>query len=215
MTEDDWLTYEQPQPMLRHVRERVTARKLRLFAVACCRRIWPMLTDERSRHAVEVAEHVADGQVRRKEQAAAALAARAAGALTNPPAALAAASAVCYASPKSFCWIVAESTANAAATAAAVLGGSWYSEQAAQAALVREICGNPFRRIAFDLSWLTATVSRVAAAIYDQRQFEGLPILSDALEEAGCTDEAILTHCREPGEHVRGCWVLDSILGKE
>jgi hypothetical protein len=55
----------------------------------------------------------------------------------------------------------------------------------------------------------------MARTIYEDRRFEFLPFLADALEEAGCTDASILNHCREPGEHVRGCWLLDLILGKE
>jgi hypothetical protein len=55
---------------------------------------------------------------------------------------------------------------------------------------------------------------KIARAIYDGRAFERMPILADALEDAGCGDADILRHCREPGEHVRGCWVVDLLLGK-
>lgn len=65
------------------------------------------------------------------------------------------------------------------------------------------------------LSWNTATIPKLAQSIYDTRRFADLPILADALEEAGCTDEGILRHCRRPAEHVRGCWVLDLLLGKQ
>jgi hypothetical protein len=65
------------------------------------------------------------------------------------------------------------------------------------------------------LHWNGNTVSKMAQAIYGDRAFEHLPILADALEEAGCTDAAILDHCRQPGEHVRGCWVVDLLLGKK
>jgi hypothetical protein len=83
---------------------------------------------------------------------------------------------------------------------------------------IRDIFGNPFRPVAVDPDWLTwngGTVPKLAQAIYDQRRFQDLPILADALEEAGCTNADILNHCRQPGEHVRGCWVVDLVLGKE
>ena len=64
-------------------------------------------------------------------------------------------------------------------------------------------------------AWLTATVRSIAAAIDRDRAFDRLPILADALEEAGCTNADVLLHCRQPGEHVRGCWVVDLVLGKE
>ena len=75
----------------------------------------------------------------------------------------------------------------------------------------------PFRPVSLDPSWLTwhnATIPKIAHAIYDDRAFDRLPILADALEAAGCTDTQILDHCRRPGEHVGGCWVVDALLGK-
>jgi hypothetical protein len=91
----------------------------------------------------------------------------------------------------------------------------------AQVALLRDVCGDPFRRSALDPACLPTTVSALAQAAYENRfQPSGhlypsrLGVLSDALEEAGCTDEAVLSHLRSPGPHVRGCWVLDLILGK-
>jgi hypothetical protein len=85
---------------------------------------------------------------------------------------------------------------------------------------LRSVCGllrelfNPFH-IGVDAAWQTTTVVRLAQAIYDGATFEHLPILADALEEAGCTDAAVLRHCRGPGPHVRGCWVVDRLLGKK
>ena len=64
------------------------------------------------------------------------------------------------------------------------------------------------------LAWNDGAIRKMAQAIYDARAFDRLPLLADALEDAGCTDAAILSHCREPGEHVRGCWVVDLLLGK-
>jgi hypothetical protein len=64
-------------------------------------------------------------------------------------------------------------------------------------------------------AWNGGTIQQLARTIYDDHTFERLPILADALEEAGCTDAAILGHCRGPGPHVRGCWVVDLLLGKQ
>lgn len=73
---------------------------------------------------------------------------------------------------------------------------------------------HPSLSLALNPSWLTSTVTQLAQAISDDRAFGRLPILADALEEAGCTNADVLTHCRQPGEHVRGCWVVDLLLGK-
>jgi hypothetical protein len=84
---------------------------------------------------------------------------------------------------------------------------------AEQADLLRELFGNPFRPVAFDPAWRTDTAVTLARQMYDSRDFGAMPILADALQDAGCEDEAILLHCREPGAHVRGCWVCDLVLG--
>ena len=78
----------------------------------------------------------------------------------------------------------------------------------------QDIFGNPFRSVAFDPRWRTEHTVGLAAKMYDDREFAAMPILADALEEAGCENADILTHCREPGVHVRGCWVADLVLGK-
>jgi hypothetical protein len=83
--------------------------------------------------------------------------------------------------------------------------------------LVREVAGNPFRPARIDPAWLSwngETVVHIARSIYDERAFGRLPILADALEDAGCDDTDILNHCRGDGPHVRGCWVVDLLLGK-
>jgi hypothetical protein len=80
--------------------------------------------------------------------------------------------------------------------------------------LLRDIFGNPFRPLTFSPVWKTSAALSLAATIYDERTFDHLPILADALEDAGCNDAAILSHCRRPGPHARGCWVVDVVLGK-
>jgi len=80
-----------------------------------------------------------------------------------------------------------------------------------------DIAGNAAGSVAVEPAWLAwnhGTVPAIARHVYDDRAFHDLPILADALEDAGCTDAAFLDHCRQPGEHVRGCWVVDLMLGK-
>ncbi|OAI55152.1 hypothetical protein AYO44_00105 [Planctomycetaceae bacterium SCGC AG-212-F19] len=72
----------------------------------------------------------------------------------------------------------------------------------------------PYRSVAVDPAWRTGNVVALAQTIYDERPFDRMPILADALEDAGCTSADVLDHCRQPGEHVRGCWVVDLLLGK-
>jgi hypothetical protein len=82
-------------------------------------------------------------------------------------------------------------------------------------ALIREVFGNPFRRVKPNPVWLTSDVSALARGIYDERAFDRMPILADALQDAGCTNEEVLNHCRDAkATHVRGCWVVDLVLEK-
>jgi hypothetical protein len=80
---------------------------------------------------------------------------------------------------------------------------------------MRCIFGNPFRPVVVDPCWLTFTVTALANGIYADKAFDRLPILADALQDAGCENIDVLNHCRLPGEHARGCWVVDTLLGKE
>jgi hypothetical protein len=87
-------------------------------------------------------------------------------------------------------------------------------EREAQVPLLRDIFGNPFRPVTLEPAWLTSEVKTLAQTIYNDRTFERLPELADALAGAGCSNPDILSHCRGPGPHVRGCWVVDLVLGK-
>jgi hypothetical protein len=89
------------------------------------------------------------------------------------------------------------------------------NESACQCDLLRDVFGNPFRSVTLDPSWRSPTTTSLANVIYAERRFDDMPVLADALEEAGCTNDDILDHCRGPGPHVRGCWVVDLILGKQ
>jgi hypothetical protein len=92
------------------------------------------------------------------------------------------------------------------------------AERAAQTASLHCLLGNPVQKTMIDpavLAWNDSTVCKIALAIYQERAFERLPILADALEDAGCDNLDILNHCRGEGPHVRGCWVVDLLLGKQ
>jgi hypothetical protein len=105
-----------------------------------------------------------------------------------------------------------------AAAASGEAYGAPDEERFMQAELLRDVCGNPFRPVTFGPFWLRwngGIVGHLARQIYEERRFGEMPVLGDALEDAGCADEDILAHCRGPHEHVRGCWVLDLLLGKE
>ena len=81
--------------------------------------------------------------------------------------------------------------------------------------VIRDIFGNPFRPVAIDPAWRTTTAVAIGKGMYDSRDFSAMPILADALQDAGCDNDDVLAHCRaENGIHVRGCWVVDLVLGK-
>jgi hypothetical protein len=103
-----------------------------------------------------------------------------------------------------------------AADNAASANGNPRSEWAVQVAIVKDIFGSQFRPVAFSPTWRTSTAVTVARQMYDAREFSAMPILADALQDAGCDSDDVLNHCREVGAvHVRGCWVVDGVLGKE
>jgi hypothetical protein len=223
MSEADWLACTDPTPMIRLVVEHPDDRKCRLLACAACRLIWDLLPDPRSRHAVEVAERFADGQASFKDLARARNEAVAAAGGAERQAAWAAYWAT---NTKAAGPLWNAFAAAAGATARKAMGGtardlaaSWdrhhAAGQASQAELLREVIGNPFRLRKPDpalLSWDNGIIPALARGIYEDEAWDRLPILGDALEEAGCADEALLAHCRGPGRHVRGCWAADLFL---
>jgi hypothetical protein len=238
MTEDEWQVFDDPEVMAEYLRGKTSERKARLFAVACCRRIWDRVIDPSSRQAVEVAERIAEGQASDEERSSAWFAAVAR--RLNPNTEVERAILFALFStmfPEGMMRPVlvagriehvescsAGAVADYAARAAG--GGSVRPdesriarERSAQCDLLRCIAGPlPFRAVDLTSSWLTwnhGTVPAIARRVYDERAFHDLPILADALEDAGCADADILDHCRRPGEHVRGCWVIDLLLGKE
>ena len=144
----------------------------------------------------------------------------------NPNAPYAPAATIAFAAYSACCGEAADDAArNAAASIAYVAGpygqAAWSaalaSEEEAQCRLLRDLFGSPFRRAVADPAWLAwneGAIGHIARTIYEERRFHDLSILADALEEAGCNDPDILAHCRGPGEHTRGCWVLDLLLGR-
>jgi hypothetical protein len=200
-TEAKWLSHSDPVALLRHVAPQASARKLRLFACAACRRVWAALRDEASRHAVEVAERYADGLAGAAELAHAGREARRVADRAERK--------------KTPGWNAARTAAAAADTPLAAAERA--AGKAADADLLRDAFGNPFQPVVIDPTWLAwngGTVPHLAQAIYDERRFRDLFVLADALEEAGCAEAAILDHCRQYWGHARGCWVLDALLGK-
>ena len=83
-----------------------------------------------------------------------------------------------------------------------------------QTDLLRDIFGNPFRPVTLDPAWQTSTVTTLAQQMYNTRDFSAMPILADALQDAGCDHTDILIHCHDSGPHVRGCWLVDLLLGE-
>ena len=213
MTEQEWQGKHAPLKMLAHVQNDASKRKLRLFACACCRAVWDRLPSDECRAGIEVAEQYADGLVSEEVRSATQrvvdgrpkeydrsellLAVAASWALVKPqPWELKFAAEVC------------SSNTRTATRQTRLLR--------AHANILRCLFGNPFRPVTFDPAWRTSDVMLLARQMYDSRDFGAMPILADALQDAGCENEDILSHCRDASlTHVRGCWVVDLVLGKE
>ncbi len=242
MTEEEWLSATDPRRMLEFLRGKVSDRKLRLFGVVCCRSSFYgalcVYQDKDSlllRQMLGVADRLCDRSVKAKDACAIS-------AITGEPddvlysarwrAARACVDANAY---KAACDCSAagadehsddygdEQTdeSEQMMEMRSALDDAYYGELRKHASLLREIVGIPFRPINFDPAWQTSTVTSLAQATYNEREIpdrhlepDRLAILADALEDAGCTDAAILEHLRGTGPHVRGCWVVDLLLGK-
>jgi hypothetical protein len=230
MTEEEWLASTNPREMLESVAEQARIRKLRLFACACCRQVQNPFVPQLMVRAVAAAEAAADDELGDAELASVADVVNAAvesarGSCPNGSGYLLhLCLAVAWAAvPRGRAGDAARHASEGAARAAADLPErmprerppEYVDELGAQADLCRDIFGNPFREVGFDPAWLTSDVLALAKGMYESRDFGAMPILADALQDAGCEDEEILAHCREPREHVRGCWVIDLLLGKQ
>jgi hypothetical protein len=245
MTEAEWLTCTAPTKMVRHLARGASPRKLRLYGVACCRRIWDLLGQDHWRAAVDLAERFADDEATAADLDEAHAAVNRD--ISDSNAARVDAETPQFALQwlttrgepltwqRAWAWHplpLVRGALNVDAytrMAVAALRGpprpahaerptDTRAECRAHAQLIRETFGNPFRKGACDPSWQAwngGAVGELAHGIYEERAFDRLPVLADALEEAGCAEAALLAHCRQPAEHVRGCWVIDLLLGKE
>jgi hypothetical protein len=218
VTEAEWNNCTDPQAMLRFLRNngKASERKLRLFACACCRSIWHLMTDKCSRRAVEVAERFAEGQATPQTLMKWQWAAYEAYEVTDEAGRIEAA----YAANRA-----AYQEAALGALDASVAAREAGLAPAVQCDLLRDIFAHPFRVAPpIDKAWLCwndRIIPRLAFPIYEERSLPAgmldtarLAVLADALEETGCADAGLLGHLRDPGPHVRGCHVLDLLLGK-
>jgi hypothetical protein len=206
LTEAEWLTSVKHGPMWQFLGERLTPRKKLLFGCACARQTWAALTQEANRAAILSSELFADRRTTRKAQRAAWRAIE-----WEPPV---------------YCeWPIDSvsggvgyrdtSEADHATLTRAPYPGRRHDEQRDRdwCGVLRELFGNPFRPPPAGGPWLTPAARALARGLYDARDFAALPVLADALEDAGCDDLALLTHLRGPGPHFLGCWALDRVLG--
>lgn len=188
MTESEWLACDSPPAALAFLRGRASDRKLRLFAAACWhRRCQGMPSLKDVERVAARAEQLADGVYERQKGDGD--------------------------------WILLQknpfNVATLTARRVAGVRGKGCVPPAEQVELLRDIFGNPFHPVAIDPAWLTPTVVQLAKGIYEERAFDRMPILADALQDAGCDCDEILDHCRDTNApHVRGCWVVDLVLGK-
>jgi hypothetical protein len=207
MTEAEWQDCGEPDVMLMFLWGKASNRKSRLFACGDCRRKWEwwFSRNEEARRAVMVAEQYADGRTTDAELAAADH------------------SQIRY--HVAHCVTIADAGISAIEEArtmleAAVSCVGEYAdlqkikseEKRSQVALLRDIFGNPFRPVAFSPEWRTDTAVSLARQMYENREFSAMPILADALQDAGCDSEEVLNHCRDADTpYVRGCWVVDLV----
>jgi hypothetical protein len=236
MTEADWQACRDPEPMLRWVGERISARKQRLFACACCRRVAFMAEEwtydfrrDDYRRALTTAERFADGAASADELSKAHGGADDSTFINqdldyaeldhgiDPFRDVASAEPAVIAD----IWhqvllLVREFGTDPAATGPRQRhDAEELAERATQAELLRDLLGNPFRPTVFDPGWRSAAAVQLAAACYESGTYDRLPILADALEDAGCHAGELLAHLRGSGIHARGCWAVDLLLGKE
>ena len=200
MTEQEWLACTDPRKMLEFLRGKAGDRKLRLFVCGYFRTC-NLDIDEPSQVVLETSERFADGLATAKELEASKKRARAAARLGNEAAFHAA-----NVSALDATWAVGRLFGNI----------TTYADRRNKVRLLHDLWGPlPFRPVPINPTWLNPNAIEEAQAIYQEKAFDRLPILADALEEAGCGNIDILNHCRQPGVHVRGCWVIDLLLGKE
>jgi hypothetical protein len=203
VNEQEWLTSDDPLQLLAYVDASLEARKAFLVTAACFRRHWerlPAVAQEWAR----MAESAAEGKASRQDLDDRFEALEESLNVFGPPGEFVALLDMAYGMWKSE-WPELQVAEWQRETA-------WHRERIAQASLVRDIFGNPFRPVIPQPTWRTEAALGLAGAAY-AGEFTTLPHLADALDRAGCDNADLLAHCRGPGPHVRGCWVLDLLLG--
>lgn len=206
ITEEEWNRTRRIRSLLSASRLHTPSRQRWLFIAACCRLVEQWFYDQRCRTALEWIESLAEGRAipedyRKYHRGAL----RAAEAFRVPPS-----------------FVMVEATREQASLwgivdAVSICFGDPGSPERKQvrqaiAACILDISGNPFREIRFDPTWRTSTTTAIALQMYESRDFAAMPILADALQDAGCEDEAILEHCRKRKRiHTRGCWVVEQL----
>jgi hypothetical protein len=233
-SETEWLSCAHPLPMLNILGNRVSDRKRRLLGSAFCRQLWNQLDDDRVRRALETNEAVADEPARRGEldlhlaclEEAAEKATAAEGPRCRAAVLYGATEAILrddpYVSLLSLQLLAGIDgiglPRHVELTARHRLDPRWRAAETQMfqqaAALLRELFANPFRSVVFDPAWRTPAVVGLAEVMYTDRSFDQIALLADALTDAGCAEAEILGHCAAKQEHVRGCWLVDLILGR-
>jgi hypothetical protein len=234
--EAEWLAAVVPHPMLSHLRGRVSDRKQRLLVCACARRLWQMVPDPRGLELLEAAERYADAEISRDDllralDAAGPWAFCESGIdqlsylrsllcrpLIDPPEMAWKGTCDLLEFTLNFTAFLVDRLRRRRSVEGSVPRKAWEEEARAQADLLREIVGNPFRPCppppAALLRWQDRLVPRLAQSVYGGRRWRQLPVLADALLDAGCEDDALIDHCRGDAAHVRGCWAVDVLLGR-
>jgi hypothetical protein len=218
VTEKEWLTTDNPTNLLNHVGATAHARKFRCVAAEVARTVRSevdMLGGLGGR-VIRAVEAYADGKLDDATAEQLRLAVRTY--LSNHFETLSADQRIGFAGVShglaEVPFVAAHNTVDATLRLRGIEYGAGLPHARYVVDVIRCIVGNPFRPVACDPSWRTTTVVGLTDAIYTERAFDRLPILADALEEAGCTHPDVLAHCRGDGPHARGCWVVDLILGK-
>jgi hypothetical protein len=214
MTEGEWDNATDSSPMLQFARGKTSDRKLRLFAAAAFGRLAALLPDPRQRRGIEALEQLAEGSLTLDACRGVAYDVRHAippdeWTPGSPPPNIHSH----YTALMPFREFRSSSIAVHAVHAADGLAdGS--AERREQARLIRCIFGDRFRSKTVNAQWLGPAVVSLARTIYEERDFDRLPALAKALEAGGCNDSELIAHCRDASPHVRGCWVIDAVLGK-
>jgi hypothetical protein len=227
MTEAEWLACKDPGVMLEfldghgkrlfYLPPRVSDRKRVLLFCAFCHQLWEFIRPAPLRDVVRIGERFADEQAPAEEWNQVRDASIDYLLRTCPPHGTDEDPVTSAAELMASRCGVLSLLARDLGKVTAAMGREGQSVKVTCCDLIRCAISSPnfFRPVAFSLEWRTSTAVALAGQMYESRDFGAMPILADALQDAGCDNEEVLNHCRGPGPHVRGCWVVDLVLGKE